>query len=61
MKRPGGAIHVFGLRSDTSEEDLQLARSMLDEATFAACWSEGQAMTLDQAIAYALEAVPAVA
>jgi tetratricopeptide (TPR) repeat protein len=55
------SIHVFGLRSDTSEEDLLLARSTLDEATFAACWSEGQAMTLDEAIAYALEAVPAVA
>jgi predicted ATPase len=55
------SIHVFGLHSDTSEEDLLSARSMLDEATFAACWSEGQAMTLDDAIAYALEAVPAVA
>jgi tetratricopeptide (TPR) repeat protein len=55
-----GSISVFGLRSDRSEEDLLLARSTLDEATFAACWSEGRAMTLDEAIAYALEAVPAV-
>jgi hypothetical protein len=38
-----------------------LARSTLDEATFAACWSAGQAMTLDEAIEYALQAVPAVA
>src|SRR5262249_12881506 len=45
------SIHVPGLRSDTSEEDLQVARSMLDEPTFAACRSEGQAMTLDEAVA----------
>jgi hypothetical protein len=55
------SIHVFGLRSDRSEEDLLLAHSMLNDSTFAACWSDGRAMTLDQAIAYALEAVPAVA
>jgi hypothetical protein len=27
----------------------------MDEATFAAAWAEGQAMTLEQVIAYALE------
>jgi hypothetical protein len=29
------------------------ARPQLDETTFAATWAEGQAMTLEQAIAYA--------
>jgi hypothetical protein len=31
----------------------------LDEATFAAIWAEGRAMTMEQAVAYALEAAPA--
>src|SRR5262249_28093606 len=56
-----GSISGFGLGRDRSEEDLLLARSRLDEATFAACWSEGQAMTLDEAIVYSLEPVPAIA
>jgi len=30
-------------------------RAQLDEASFAAAWAEGQAMSLDQAISYALE------
>jgi hypothetical protein len=29
-------------------------RAQLDEATFEAAWAEGQAMTLEQAVAYAL-------
>jgi hypothetical protein len=32
------------------------ARASLDEDAFAAAWAEGQAMSLEQAIAYALEA-----
>jgi hypothetical protein len=31
------------------------ARSQLDEAAWAAAWAEGQAMTMEAAIAYALE------
>jgi len=31
------------------------ARSQLNDATFAAAWAEGETMTLEQAIAYALE------
>jgi len=31
------------------------ARSQLDEAAFATAWAAGQALTLEQAIAYALE------
>jgi len=30
-------------------------RAQLDEATFEAAWAEGQVMTLDAAVAYALE------
>jgi len=36
------------------ERDLATARAQLDEATFAAAWAEGQAMTVDEAIADAL-------
>jgi hypothetical protein len=36
------------------ERDLAVARSHLDERAFAAAWAEGQAMSLDQACAYAL-------
>jgi len=37
------------------ERTLAATRAQLDEATFAAAWAEGRAMTLEQAIAYALE------
>jgi len=40
----------------TYERAVAAARAQLDEATFAAAWAEGQAMTLEQAIAYALNA-----
>lgn len=39
----------------TYERAVAAARP-IDEATFAAAWAEGQAMTPEQAIAYALEA-----
>jgi hypothetical protein len=43
--------------ADLIEYDRNLAavRSQLDEATFAQAWAEGQAMTLEQAMAYALK------
>src|SRR5262249_3364815 len=37
------------------EHDVAAARAQLDTAAFAAAWAEGQAMTLEQAIAYALD------
>jgi DNA-binding NarL/FixJ family response regulator len=36
------------------------ARSQLDDATFTAAWTEGQAMPLEQAVAYALAALDSV-
>ena len=36
------------------EEVLAAVRAQLDETTFAAAWAEGWAMSLEQAIAYAL-------
>jgi hypothetical protein len=37
------------------ERTVSEARAALGEAAFAAAWAEGRAMTLDQAVAYALE------
>jgi predicted ATPase/class 3 adenylate cyclase len=37
------------------ERDVAAARAQLDEATFAAARAEGRAMTIEQAVAYALE------
>jgi len=46
--------------SDSVEYDHCLARvrTQLGDATFAAAWSEGRAMTIEQAVAYALEDGP---
>jgi tetratricopeptide (TPR) repeat protein len=40
---------------EESERNLAVLRSMLDEAQFASIWTQGHAMTLDEAVAYALD------
>jgi predicted ATPase/class 3 adenylate cyclase len=50
---------AMGVRLSVSEReayerDIAVARSALGEGPFAAAWAEGQAMTLRQAVAYAL-------
>ena len=40
------------------ERNVASVRTELDEATFAAAWADGHAMSLDQAIAYAMEDKP---
>ena len=37
------------------ERSVAAARAQLDEAAFAAAWAEGRAMTLEQAILFALD------
>jgi len=37
---------------------VMAAQSQVDQASWTAAWAEGRAMTLEQAIAYALEAAP---
>jgi predicted ATPase/DNA-binding SARP family transcriptional activator len=49
----GEALHT--VERAEYEGSLAAARTALGEEAFAAAWSEGQAMTLEQAIAYALE------
>ena len=57
----GDSIHkTLGKAIDYGDQadlkDFQVAtRAGLNEQTFTAAWSEGQAMTLGQAVAYALE------
>ena len=40
---------------EAHRRQVNRARGMLEEEAFAAAWAEGRAMTLEQAIAYALE------
>jgi hypothetical protein len=39
------------------ERTITTVRAQLDEATFAAAWADGHAMSLGQALAYALETI----
>lgn len=54
------AIGAPQMPSDRTPHDRAVAalRAALDETAFAAAWAEGQAMTLEQAIRYAVEANP---
>ena len=56
QKRSGrsSAIGSPLLTNLTMIRSVASARAALGEATFVAAWAEGQAMTLDQAIEYAL-------
>jgi hypothetical protein len=46
--------------ADQAEYDryLALTRDQVEESALAAAWAEGRAMTMEQAIAYALEGAP---
>ena len=57
LREAVGAPLPPGERADY-DRDLASAHAQLDEATFAAAWAEGQAMTLEQAVAYALATSP---
>ena len=43
---------------DTPAPGAEALRTRLGDAAFDAAWAEGQAMTLEQAVAYALEDAP---
>src|SRR5262249_31175648 len=60
VEGPIRIVHVPNLRIE-APLNLGVARAALGEDGYTSAWDEGYAMTLDQAIAYALEAVPAVA
>jgi tetratricopeptide (TPR) repeat protein len=53
--RPSVEIgHMHPVDRDDYERDVALARAQLGEEAFTAAWAEGQAMSLEQAIAFAL-------
>jgi hypothetical protein len=56
---------TLGFRLDPADDDeyndyVDAARTGLGDTAFAAAWAEGRAMTLEQAIEYALAAEPPV-
>jgi hypothetical protein len=53
MPRVSGYAFLFA-DSAGAEEDLAAARRALGEAAFVAAWAEGRAMTVEQALEYAL-------
>ena len=55
LRETSGALITPVDRAD-HDRTVAAVRAQLDEATFAAAWAKGRAMTLEQAIAYALEA-----
>ena len=54
---PIGTVHMPDVRAE-APGFLERARAALGEAGYAAAWAAGRAMTLEQAVAYALEDAP---
>jgi tetratricopeptide (TPR) repeat protein len=57
---PIGTVHTPEVRVEAPGY-LERARAALGETAYAAAWAAGKAMTLEEAVAYALEAAPAAA
>jgi hypothetical protein len=57
LRQTIGALLSLNERAD-HDRKVAAVRTALGDAAFGAAWAEGQTLTLDQAIAYALEAVP---
>jgi hypothetical protein len=55
LPRLASDFHLTGWERLSYERTLAGVRAALDEEAFADAWTEGQAMTLEQAIVYALE------
>lgn len=55
MLRDTHAAPVLAFQRHFNQEGVSGLRAQLDEATLAAVWAEGRAMTLEQAVAYALD------
>ncbi|HSH77162.1 MAG TPA: hypothetical protein VLA19_01370 [Herpetosiphonaceae bacterium] len=54
LLEPSGELLPPAERSK-HERHVAIARAQMDEAAWQAAWAEGRAMTLEQAVAYALE------
>ena len=53
-----GTIRLPPDEQETYDRTVISARTQLDDEAFAAAWAEGRAMTLEQAVAYALDEQP---
>jgi DNA-binding NarL/FixJ family response regulator len=53
------AVYAYVPNRALHRSKVAAARSQLDEAAWTAAWTEGKAMSLDQAVEYALEREPA--
>src|SRR4029079_4150792 len=53
--REASGLIMDAFERDTHERALASARAALGEEAFAAAWAAGQALTLEQAIVYALD------
>jgi len=58
LRESSGAARMLPVEHPDFESCLEALRHQLDEATLAALWAEGRAMTSKQAVAYALEEPP---
>jgi hypothetical protein len=52
--RQSGGVPIFPYQIADYERTLKLLRTRVNEATFAACWAEGLAMNVQQAVQCAL-------
>ena len=55
LRESSGPVMMFPVVRPDYESCLETLRHQLDEATLAALWAEGRAMTAKQAVAYALD------
>jgi len=55
FEKLGLSMSVWPDRARTNDQYVRRTRAQLDEAAFAKAWAEGRAMTLEQAIEFALE------
>ena len=58
MRDTSGIVEATRTFRDLYERDEAEARAALGDEAFAAAWAEGRAMTLEQAVAYALDEQP---
>src|SRR5215217_19047 len=63
LEAAGGTVYPFVQDRSVHEQEVEVVRSQLDEATFSSAWAKGAAMSMGEAVEYALsgeEAAPPV-